>query len=96
MIRISIPSASLREINYTDKAGKPARLLAQTAYAFTRDEGNVEAPYPDKFEVLLAKGQTQPYAVGDYTLHPSALFIDKNGKLACSPRLTPLKAKATA
>lgn len=96
MIRISIPAAIVREIPYTDKKGQPARLFAQAAYAFTRDDKGAEAPYPDKFEVILPKGQTMPYPEGDYTLHPSAVYVDRNGRLACTPRLTPLKAKATA
>lgn len=91
--RITIATASLREINYTDKKGQAARLLTQTAYLFAVDEHGAESAFPDKFEIVLPKGQTMPYPVGDYTLHPSALYVDRNGRLACSPRLTPLARK---
>jgi hypothetical protein len=93
-VRISIVSAALREIPYTDKKGAPQRLLVQTAYLHSVDAEGTVAPYPDKFEVVLPKGQTLPFNPGDYTLHPSAVYVDQRGRLACTPRLTPIRPAA--
>ena len=86
---ITIAAALVREINYTDKAGKPAQLLTQTAYLHSLDENGKPGPFPDKFEIVLPRGQTMPYGQGQYTLHPSAIFVDRNGRLSCAPRLVP-------
>ena len=54
---ITIASANLREINYTDKrTNQPAKLLTQTAYLHTFDQEGKPAPYPDKFEIILPRG----------------------------------------
>jgi len=92
-ILIQIHSASLREIAYTDKrTGQPARLITQTAYLHTVNENGERGPVPDKFEIVLPKGQTVAYPVGLYTLHPSAVYVDRNGRLSVSPRLAPAPA----
>lgn len=96
MHRVTIAQTALRTINYTDKKGAAQQLLVQNAYLFTVDPDGVIAQYPDKFEIVLPKGQTAPYPAGDYTLHPSAIYVDRNGKLACEPRLTPAVKPAPA
>lgn len=94
MIRITVHSGEARSINYTNKrTGQPATLRVQTAYAHIVNEQGETAPYPEKFEVTLRDGQS-PYAPGDYTLHPSAIYLDRDGRLAVAPRLVPVKARA--
>lgn len=88
MIRIVIPSTPVELIKYTDKAGRPAELRKQTGYAFTVTEAGEVAQFPDKFGFILGRDQ-QPYAPGEYTLHPSAAVVDRDGRLSCVPRLTP-------
>jgi len=94
MHRITVADSHLREIPYTDKKGKPARLLVQNAYLHVFDETGAPMPFPERFEVVLPKGQELAYAVGDYTLHPSAIYVDRSGRLACSPRLVPVTKPA--
>lgn len=94
MNRVTIASPALREIPYTDKKGAAAKLLIQTAYLHTVDADGVVAMYPDKFEIVLGKGVTTPFAPGDYTLHPSAITVSRDGRLACEPRLTPITKPA--
>lgn len=96
MILVKVAQTGLREIPFTDKKGQAQRLLVQTAFAFTVDQDGNPPPYPEKFEIVLPRGQVTPYAVGDYTLHPSAIYVDQKGRLACQPRLTPAKAKQVA
>lgn len=93
---ISIFDPALREINYTDKrTNQPAKLLTQTAYLHTLGaDGKPASPIPDKFEIVLPKGQTVALPPGDYTLHPSALYVDRQGRLTVSPRLVPAARKA--
>lgn len=94
MTQIQIHSAMLREIAYTDKkTGKPASLLIQTAYLHAVDENGALGPVPDKFEIVLAKGVTTPFAPGMYTLHESSLYVSRDGKLTLNPRLVPVAKK---
>lgn len=91
MILIQVHSAFLRKIDYTDKkTGQPAHLLTQTAYLHTVNEAGEKGPVPDKFEIVLPKGKTEAHAPGMYTLHPSAVYVDRNGRLSVSPRLAPV------
>jgi len=94
-ILVQVHSASLRVIDYTDKkTGQPARLLTQTAYLHAVNENGEKGPVPDKFEIVLPKGQSVGHPPGLYTLHPSALYVDRNGRLSVSPRLAPAPGKA--
>lgn len=93
MIKVTIFSPKLREQAYTDKQGKPAKLYFQTAYLHTIDRDGEIAPVPEKLEFIAerdASGQPQVFAKGDYTLHPSSIYIDRNGRLAASLRLAPI------
>lgn len=96
MIKITVAQTALRVIDYKSKKdGSAQQLRIQSAYAFTSDQDGNAPPFPEKFEIVLQREQSA-YAVGDYQLHPSALYVDKDGRLACSPRLTPIRAKQTA
>lgn len=94
MIRVTVAQTAVRELSGNSKvSGKPYHLRFQTAYAHTVDaDGNVP-PYPEKFELILDKDQNA-YQPGEYTFAPSSIYIDRDGKLAVSPRLVALKAKA--
>ena len=92
MIKITVAQTALREMKGTGKtSGKPYHLRIQTAYAHTTDRDGVQPPFPEKFEVIL-DNDAVPYPPGVYTLHPSAVYVDRDGRLACSPRLVPFKA----
>lgn len=97
MIKIVIAQTGVRDLKGTStKSGTPRdyHLRFQTGYAHTEDRDGNKPPYPEKFEISLERDQ-QPYPVGEYTLHPSALYIDRDGRLAVSPRLTPIRKPAT-
>ena len=89
---LQVFSASLRKIDYTDKKGQPASFFTQVAYLHSVNELGEKGPVPDKFELALARGATTGYAPGFYTLHPSSVFVDRNGKLTVVPRLVPAAA----
>lgn len=94
MIKIIVHKSEPRSIPYTSKrTGQQATLRAQEAYAFTVNEQNEPAPFPEKFEILLRDGQPA-YPVGEYQLHPSSLYLNREGKLVVAPRLVPLKKSA--
>lgn len=96
MIKITVAQSTVRELSGTSaKTGKAYSMRFQTGYAHTVDKDGNTPPYPEKFEISLDREQ-QPYAPGEYQLHPSAVYIDRDGRLACSPRLTPIKARAAA
>ena len=90
MHQVTISKDTLREVNYTDKAGQPATLRLQTAFLHTFDRDGVQEEFPSKFEIVLPRGVLTAYPRGIYTLHPSALQVDaKTGRLSCQPVLTP-------
>lgn len=100
MIRVTVAQGDARSIDYTNKStGKPARFYVQTAYAHTVDKAGNPALYPEKIEIGLERddqGNPLTWSPGEYQLHPSSLYVDRNGRLAISPRLAPLKTKAAA
>ena len=94
MIKITVAQVSTRDLSGIGKtSGKAYAMRIQTAYAHTLDKDGNPPPFPEKFEVVLDK-DAAPYPVGDYTLSPSALFVNKDGRLSCTPRLTPIKRAA--
>jgi hypothetical protein len=96
MIKITITSATVREVPFTDKKGQPAKLYIQQAYAHTFDEDGTQRAYPDRFEMLLPRGQLTGHAAGEYILHPGAIAVSNDGKLTVSPKLVPAPAKKAA
>jgi len=93
MIRITVFDQPIREQKGVGRESqKPYHLRIQTAYVHAVDKSGTPLPVPEKFEILLESDQA-PYGAGDYTLHPSALYVDRQGRLAVAPRLTPIKAK---
>jgi hypothetical protein len=109
MLKITVVSPKVTERRGPTKDGKSTYHLRiqDTYFHFSNREGELDA-FPSKVEVLLdtlrvdeKSGEIltpeQPaYGPGEYTLHPSAVYLDrKTGRLAISPRLTPL-AKRTA
>ena len=89
MIKITVAQTAVRELKGTSaKSGRDYHLRFQNGYAHTVDKDGNEPPFPEKFEISLDRDQL-PYAVGVYSLHPSAVYIDRDGRLAVSARLTP-------
>lgn len=94
MIKLTIASSAVNEIPYKDKKDGSSKILRlQSGYAHTVDTQGVPGMYPEKFEFIVPReGVYQP---GEYTLHPSALYV-RNGRLSFSEaRLVPLKPAAS-
>jgi hypothetical protein len=80
-------------------SGKPYDLNFQTVWVHTVDRQGNQNPYPEKTELMLEKtemGSAIFHAVGDYTLAPASIQIDRMGNLDLRPVLVPLKARATS
>lgn len=97
MLKVTIASPTLRKQAYISKrTGQPGELYFQTAYLHTVGKDGTSAPFPEKTEFIAERdeqsGQPAAYAKGDYTLHPSAVYIDRDGRLAATMRLTPYPA----
>lgn len=85
---------------------KPGSMRQQEVWVqFVGQDGAVD-PYPSKLEITLqderkdesgtiVRPRQEPYPAGDYTLHPSSVYVNYDGRLAFSPRLTP-QQKRTA
>ena len=96
MIKVTIAQTTVDEFKGNSKTtGRPFHLRKQSGYAHTVDKDGNPPPYPEKFEIMLDTDQPA-YAPGDYQLHPSSLYIDRDGRLAVSARLAPLKRPASA
>lgn len=96
MIKIIVAQTTVRELKGVSKTTqRPYHMRFQTGYAHTVDKDGNAPPFPEKFEISLDTDQPA-YAVGDYQLHPSAVYVDRDGRLAVSARLTPLPKKPAA
>lgn len=92
MLKVTVAQTTVKEVKGVSKtSGKPYHMRFQSAYAHTVDKEGNPPPFPEKFEIILDH-DALAYPPGEYTLHPSALYVDRDGRLACSPRLTPAKA----
>lgn len=88
MIKVTVYNLPVVERKGIGANGKPYEMRFQTMYAHVLDNDGKSLPLPDKFDLVLQRGQV-PYPPGDYTLHPSSLTV-RDGRLACFPRLTPV------
>jgi len=95
MIRISVTSTEVRNQRGNAKAtGKPYDLSFQTVWLHLVDRQGNPDPYPTKTEFILEKdkdGAALFHPMGDYTLAPNSLYVDRTGNLAVSPRLVAIK-----
>lgn len=100
MIKVSVTSTEVRNQSGNVKAtGKPYSLNFQTVWFHTFDRHGNPNPYPEKVEIILEKapdGAALFNPIGEYTLAPSSIYIDRNGNLALSPKLVPFKPHAKA
>lgn len=100
MIQISVKSTDVRNQRGTGKtSNKPYDLNFQTVYAHTSDRNGNPNPYPEKVEIILEKndqGAALYYPIGEYTLAPNSIYVDRSGNLSISPRLVALKPKAVS
>lgn len=99
MIKITVASAELQHLHGNAKAtGRPYSMFKQVVYFHTLDKNGQPLPYPEKGEVMVDKdnlGQGIPYQPGIYQLHPSSLYLDRNGGLVVAPKLSPLQKSTT-
>ena len=87
MNTVEIVSSEITDIKGTSqKTGNPYHIRKQTGYIQLPN-----APYPKDFEFNLDSDES-PYSVGKYRLHESSIYVDRNGRLAIRPVLTPIKA----
>lgn len=97
MIKITVSKPTCKLISGTSAKGRSYELYIQEAHAFCVDaETGAVNQFPDKFEIVLPKGQKEPFPAGDYTLSSSSVFVDRDGRLSVTPRLVPIKPAPVA
>jgi hypothetical protein len=80
---IKVESADLRKVEgVAKKSGKPYCFFEQTAWA---DIGKAH-PVEVKWVVPEVNGQPQPYAVGNYVLDETSVYVDRNGSVQVNMR----------
>ncbi|MFT4243640.1 MAG: single-stranded DNA-binding protein [Acidovorax sp.] len=98
MIKVSVTSTEVRNQSGNAKAtGKAYSLDFQTVWFHTYDRSGKPNPYPEKAEIILEKnkeGAALFWPVGEYTLAPESIYLNRNGDLSISPRLIPIKPAA--
>lgn len=85
MIRIEIKSTVTRQIKWNDKAtGQPRSMEMQDVFVYLpNEEGNTDSY--DKIESAI-DSNVGPIPIGNYTLTPSCIYLDRNRRLAISLR----------
>ena len=100
MIKVSVMSTDVRNQSGTAKqSGKPNSMNFQTVWLHTFDQTGKPNPYPEKAEVILPKneqGAALFYPLGDYTIAPESLYLDRSGDIKLNIKLVPLKARPVA
>lgn len=95
MIRISVTSTEVRNQSGNAKAtGKPYSLNFQPVWFHLTDRAGNPDPYPTKVEIILEKdkdGAALFHPIGDYTLSPNSVYVDRTGNVAIAPRLVPIR-----
>jgi hypothetical protein len=82
MIRIEILSDVVDSFSgVSTKTGKPFTMRNQTGYAFLSDASGLASAYPAKIKIPLVDNQP-PFPIGNYTILPQSIFVDKYDKLA--------------
>jgi hypothetical protein len=99
MLKVTVIDPTVRNMKGVGKAsGKPYDMNFQTVWIHTVSPNGTPSPFPEKTEIILEKaedGAALFHAPGEYTLHPSSVYVDSSGKPAVSLRLVSLK-KQTA
>lgn len=97
MLKVTITSPAFREMSGTGKAsGKAYHLAFQTAWVHTHEKDGAPLPFPEKVEIMLDKHEGGGFLFhppGEYTLHPSSIFVNADGKLSVAPRLVAIPKK---
>lgn len=95
MIEIRILSDKVQNLKGVGKtSGKPYDMNIQTGYASVIDSDGQVSEIPEKFEFVLAADQ-RPLQRGKYTLSPSSIFIDRNGRMGINPRFIAVASPAS-
>jgi hypothetical protein len=98
MLKITITSPAIREMKGVGKAsGKPYHMGMQTAWVHTHEKDGTPLPFPENIQLMLDKAEDGAFlfnAPGEYTLHPSSIYVNADGKLSVAPRLVAIPKKA--
>lgn len=82
-IKVEVASADVRR--FTGKSNR--EFATQEVWL------HMGGPYPEKTEIFLGKDAPEGgYPVGAYLIDEDSLYLDKNGRIAVSPRLKRLKS----
>ncbi len=107
MLKVSILSPVAKAITWGAKPGREAgSMRVQEAWVYQVQRDGTPEPFPVKVEISLDRAKVDaggrvlepeqaPYVRGDYTLHPSSVYVGRDGRPAVSLRLTPMQPPAT-
>lgn len=101
MLKITVLDAPIRNMKGIGKAsGKPYDIDFQTVWIHTVSRDGTPSPFPEKTEVMLERDpqslQSIRHAPGEYSLHPSSVYIGDRGNAEVALRLVPLNRKPVA
>ena len=97
MLKVTVVSTAIRNMKGVGKtSGKPYDMNFQTVYLHTIGKDGTPVPFPEKTEIILDKaedGAVLFHPAGEYTLHPSSVYVGNSGNPEVALRLIP-KPKA--
>lgn len=100
MIKVTVHSTEVRHQSGVSKTtGKPYSMDFQEVWFHLFDRAGKPEPFPTKVEISLehnAEGAALFYKLGEYTLHPSSIYVDRTGNLVTRPRLLTAAKPAAA
>lgn len=99
MIKVTVYKTDVRNQRGVAKtSGKAYNMNFQEVWLHTLDKAGNPNPHPEKTEIILETaedGAALFHPPGEYTLHPSSIYLDRNGNIAIAPRLAAVpKARA--
>lgn len=97
MLKVTITSPAIREMKGVGKtSGKAYHMAFQDAWIHTFAKDGTPSPFPEKIEISLERAEDGAflfYKPGEYQLHPSSVYVGRDGGLAVAPRLVAIGAK---
>jgi hypothetical protein len=107
MLKVTVIKGIAKPISWgANETRKAGSMRVQECYLHTVEEDGTPSFAPVKIEIVLNRAKVNaetgevlapeqsPYAPGEYQLHPSSVYVDRAGRPAFTPRLTPVKRAA--
>lgn len=105
MLKVTVvkPEASVVSWRANAQGREAGSMRVQEIWVHTVEQDGTPAFAPTRVELILNRERVDQvtgeiltpaqaaYPAGEYTLHPSSVYVNRDGKLSFAARLTPMK-----